>query len=245
MNTSIHTSGRAFGLTDTGRVRPRNEDCFLILPEKELYIVADGMGGHNAGDMASSLAVQALADFFAAETDKVDSVKSRLIQGFFSAHAQVIEAAQKNENWAGMGCTLVVAMIRDSFLHLCHVGDSRGYLVNKDSLQCLTLDHSLVMAMVEAGEMSVEIARHSPLKNRLLQAIGSSASIRPEYTCKPLSPGDRVLLCTDGLWDMLRDEDIQDILTGNGSPEILCRTLVHKALEKGGLDNVTAVVIQQ
>lgn len=238
----------AFGLTHTGKSRSHNEDCFFIAPQKKLYIVADGMGGHNAGEIASFEAVQALTDFFLSGEDREalenqDSPESKLMAGFLEAHQKVIEMARKYDSYAGMGCTMAAALITGTVLHFCHLGDARVYLFNKDGLHCLTLDHSLVMSLVRAGKMTVANARRSPIKNHLSQAIGTSSHIKPEYGCRLLSTGDKVLLCTDGLWDMLQDEEIQDILKRDDSPETLCRQLVEKALDNGGRDNITAIII--
>ena len=244
----IHKSWEAFGLTDTGKIRSHNQDCFFIAPQKKLYIVADGMGGHNAGEIASFQAVKVLADFFLSGEDRgslknLDSPASKLIAGFLEAHQKVIEMARKNDRYAGMGCTMTAVLVTGTTLHFCHVGDARVYFLNKDGLHRLTLDHSLVMELVRSGQMTIANARRSPIRNRLSQAVGAPSIIKPEYGCSPLNPGDKVLLCTDGLWDMLQDNEILDVLKEDGSPETLCRQLIEKALDRGGRDNVTVIVI--
>jgi PPM family protein phosphatase len=238
-----------FGATDVGKERTNNEDYFLISPKKSLYIVADGMGGHNAGEVASLNAVEAVNEYLAAELlyrVEVDGeqLAAEMQAALQQANRKLLEMAGTNADYRGMGCTIVVALIIGNDLHLCHVGDARAYAGSKEAIKLLTTDHSKVMDLVKAGQMQMEEARTSPLKNELNQAIGSPMPIEPEYTHYALKDRDKVLLCSDGLWDMLTDEDIHKILLQAKPVKALCEELIASANEAGGHDNITVVVIE-
>ena len=242
-----NTSGSesVFGMTDVGMKRPGNEDAFLLLPEKHLYIVSDGMGGHNAGEVASQTAVDALQVFFDSHAIQPIPPESReevMINAVHEANRQVFEKGRSVPEYSGMGCTLVVAFIDKSTLHVCHVGDSRVYVIDKKEIIQVSTDHSVVMELVQAGQMTKAEARHSYLKNQLTQALGTSPVVRPEYIQRTLKKGDTVLLCTDGLWDMLSDEEIYTIVKKGAKPEEICSKLISKANEAGGNDNITVVI---
>jgi protein phosphatase len=239
----------AHGLTDVGKERQMNEDCFLISTDKHLFIVADGMGGHNAGDVASREATRIADSYLTPETleqIKGDNRKIRdtIIKSLLHAHMTILDLADKDPNLEGMGCTIVTALILDNNLHLCHVGDARAYLSNENGMTLLTRDHSYVMELVHKGKMTFEEARVSPMKNKLNQAIGASKSINPDYKHLELVEGDKLLLCSDGLWDMLTDEEMHSILKQNKPLATICKTLIKRANDCGGHDNITAIVIQ-
>jgi protein phosphatase len=238
----------AFGATDVGKVRENNEDYFLIRPENNLYIAADGMGGHNAGEVASKNAVENVSSYFTPELlsqlagDDV-KISREIVRAVINAHKKVFEMAQDNQAYHGMGCTIVVALIDGSALHLCHVGDARAYMCDDSGISLITTDHTHVMSLVEEGQMTMEEARTSPIKNELTQAIGAPRQINPGYGCYPLKEGDKILLCSDGLWDMLSDNEIHEILKQKKSAKMLCEELIKSANDAGGQDNITAVVI--
>jgi len=152
--------------------------------------------------------------------------------------------AEENEAYRGMGCTVVIALIFGDALHLCHVGDARAYVCNATGINLLTTDHSKVMDLVKAGQMTLEEARTSPLKNELSQAIGSSLPIVPEYNLRGLQNGDKVLLCSDGLWDMLSDQEIYEIVRQKKPAKTLCEELASMANDAGGHDNITVIVFE-
>lgn len=239
----------AFGLTDVGKDRQINEDYFIIKPEKHLYIVADGMGGHNAGDVASLNATTIVDSFLTEEVIKQikgnnRKIRETIIKSLLHAHKKILEMAENNLQLEGMGCTIVVALILNNNLHLCHVGDARAYLANENGLTLLTRDHSYVMELVQKGRLTMEEARVSPMKNKLNQAIGASKSINPDYRYYELREDDRILLCSDGLWDMIADPQILAILKLDKPVQKLCEILIKNANDSGGHDNITAVVIQ-
>ena len=238
-----------YGATDVGMDRDNNEDYFLVNLTKNLFIVADGMGGHNAGEVASLNATEAVNNHFAPEIlsdikGEKDKIQDELNTSVLNANHKILEMADKNSSYQGMGCTLVVALVEAGALHICHVGDARVYVCDAAGINLLTTDHSKVMDLVKAGQMTLEEARTSPLKNELSQAIGSSEPIVPDYNLYSLKDGDKVLLCSDGLWDMLSDEEIYEIVRQKKPAKTLCRELVKMANDAGGHDNITVVVIE-
>ena len=248
-NKSPEISERVYGATEVGKERANNEDYFLVSLKKNLHIVADGMGGHNAGEVASLNATETINDYFTLEllsqisNDEI-SIETEMKQSLLKANQKILEMAKTNNAYHGMGCTVVVALIRANTLHLCHVGDARAYVCNEVGIKLLTTDHSKVMDLVKAGQMTMEEARTSPLKNELSQAIGSPVPIDPDYNHHVLKNEDKVLLCSDGLWDMLSDEEIYEIVRQKKPTKTLCEDLVTAANDAGGHDNITVVVIE-
>ena len=237
------------GLTDVGMERDNNEDYFLVNTAKNLFVVADGMGGHNAGEVASLNATEAVNDHFTPEIlseirGSRIKINDELNDCLYAANQKILDMAQKNTDYQGMGCTLVVALVERGALHTGHVGDARAYLCKENGLHLLTTDHSKVMELVKAGQMTLEEARQSPLKNELSQAIGSPLPIIPDYNFCELKNGDKVLLCSDGLWDMLSDEEICYMVKQPQPARSICEELVKKANDAGGHDNITVVLIE-
>jgi protein phosphatase len=237
------------GLTDVGMDRDNNEDYFLVVPDKNLFIVSDGMGGHNAGEVASLNATEAVNNHFTPATlseIKGDRIKinDELNDCLYVANQTILDLAENNASYKGMGCTLVVALVERGALHVGHVGDARAYLCDANGIKLLTTDHSKVMELVKAGQMTLEEARHSPLKNELSQAIGSPLSVIPDYNYHDLKTGDKVLLCSDGLWDMLSDDEIYRVVQQAKPARLICEELVHHANDAGGHDNITVVLVE-
>ena len=237
------------GTTDVGMDRDNNEDYFLVNPSKHLFIVADGMGGHNAGEVASLNAAQTVNDHLTPEIlaeIKGDRIKinDELNDCLYIANQKILDLAENNGSYQGMGCTLMVALVERGALHTGHVGDTRAYLCDENGINLLTTDHSKVMELVKAGQMTLEEARQSPLKNELSQAIGSPLPIIPDYNYHALKNGDKVLLCSDGLWDMLADEEIYQIVNQAQPTKSICEGLVQKANDAGGHDNITVVLFE-
>lgn len=239
----------AAGVTDVGKVREANEDYFLVDLDKRLYIVADGMGGHNAGEVASMNATESVnarltSELLSEMSGDDEKIRNEMITAVKDAHSRIIQMAKAEERYRGMGCTLVLAWIEGNSLHLCHVGDSRAYRCNNSGIHLLTTDHSHVMSLVAAGKMTMEEARVSPLKNELSMAVGASVNIEPEYNRYAMSHGDIILLCSDGLWDMLSDEEIHEILRKKSPLKTICQELIKRANQEGGRDNITVVVVR-
>jgi len=240
-----------FAQTHRGRVRELNEDAVRISPERNLFIIADGMGGHNAGDVSSQKAVAEVDAYLneermAAIVGKNDEVRQALEDSIQTAHREIAAISEANLQFRGMGCTLVVAIIDGDNLHIAHVGDSRAYISNRknEHITLITTDHSYVMELVKAGKMTMEEARNTTLKNELTQAVGASDSINPDYNCHLLTPGDTLLMCTDGLWDLIPDATIHQILQEPASVKRIVKKLIKAANNAGGKDNITAVVVR-
>lgn len=233
-----------FGRTDTGMVRKNNEDNFAILAEQNLFVVADGMGGHQAGEIASQAAAENLINFFS--TEKIREIRGNpaaiqhgLIAGFYRANAKVMDMAAENAELHGMGCTLVACLVDGDAAYICHVGDVRAYLDDGYILKQITNDHSLVVDQAAGLDGAVNGAG----RNIITRAIGFPFAEDPEFHRVTLTPGQKILLCSDGLWGMVSDEEMRQILSGAGSPEEACDNLVRRANEAGGKDNITAVVV--
>jgi PPM family protein phosphatase len=242
--------GQSFSaVTDVGRVRGHNEDCFDVPGDERLLIVADGMGGHAAGEVASAAAVEAIRTALSTERRRAleadpAAVEAALREAFTAAHDQVRALAESDPARRGMGTTLIVGWVVGDTLYTCHAGDVRAYVKTADNFRQLTEDHSFVGALVRAGELTPQQARHHPGKNQILQAVGIVQGIHPDICKEVLAEGDLVLLCSDGLWDKLEDEDIASIVSGEGSLRDRALRLVDRANAAGGEDNITVILYE-
>jgi len=240
--------------TDPGPVRENNEDMFSVNEDVGLFIVADGMGGHASGEVASRIAVDSVVDVLLGEldpdetrldrahADDDEAVRERLRYAMNQASLHIRKEAIANPVHSGMGTTLVVLLIEDEIAHLGHVGDSRIYLCRDGSIQRLTRDHTVVQQEIDAGRLTPELARIVPHKNILTQSIGYHGPVEPDTLTRPVVPGDIFILCTDGLSDVLEDQEIGR-LARETSFDDLAEVLVQNALEAGTEDNVTVVVV--
>ncbi len=232
-----------FGRTDAGMVRPNNEDNFSIILEKNLFIVADGMGGHKAGEVASRVAVETLVDFFSDESlQQIQgnplAIQHALISSFHQANRKVMEMASEDAAMQGMGCTLIACFIDEKIAYVCHVGDVRAYLFEMGRLDQITCDHSLMADQTVALQNMTAGAG----RNVVTRSIGFPFPQEPEFHRLPLRPGNKILLCSDGLWSMVADGEICSILEKATGPKEACDNLIHQANQAGGEDNITAVV---
>lgn len=221
--------------TDVGCVRERNEDSLAVSPP--LFAVADGMGGHAAGDVASELAIKVLTQYAPHSAD-VDALGQAVVK---ANHAVINEALRAE--LAGMGTTMTACVVDGTNIAIAHVGDSRAYLLHHGKLQQLTRDHSLVADMVEAGRLTEEEARVHPNRSIITRAIGSDPNMRPDLYEIAASQGDRLLICSDGLYSMVRPSRIQSQLARIRDPQRCASALVNDAISAGGLDNITVVVV--
>ncbi|MEN8256457.1 MAG: PP2C family serine/threonine-protein phosphatase [Thermodesulfobacteriota bacterium] len=231
----------SFGQTDIGKVRQQNEDSFALRPDQNLYLVADGMGGHKGGEIASRLAIEEVIEAIPLpELRKSrfspEACRHLLMEAFRRANNSVLSYGDHHPELAGLGCTLVGCLIIGNQAHLCHVGDVRAYLINNDEMSQITSDHSLA-AMSEDKE-------EAHPKNIITRCIGVSMTNSPEYHLRELQSGDQILLCSDGLWNMVDDKDISLIVQTAQTPEIACDKLISKANEAGGRDNITAAILK-
>ncbi|MCU0302846.1 MAG: Stp1/IreP family PP2C-type Ser/Thr phosphatase [Thermoanaerobaculales bacterium] len=249
---------RARGATDVGRKRQLNEDVFVVDEEIGVYLVADGMGGHAAGEVASRLAADEILSAFSGRTSLTqetwpehwDMTRSAtanlLVDAILAGHDRVTNAVNRDQNLKGMGTTVVVAVHPTASRHLvvCHVGDSRAYRIRHKRLDPLTEDHSWVHEQVAAGFLTEEAARSHPLKNVVTQALGGSAAPKVDLLETDLRNGDLYVLCSDGLNSMLTDEEIFDLATSEGSLEDRTGRLIDAANDRGGNDNVTVILLE-
>jgi serine/threonine protein phosphatase PrpC len=226
----------AAGLTDPGLTRATNEDAVLVEPP--LYAVADGMGGHRAGEIASRVAVEEL---LVAAPGRYDA--KALGRAVRAANRAVIAAAEKSRTRAGMGTTLTAAMVDANRIAIAHVGDSRAYLLRDGRLERLTDDHSMVADLVRAGSLTEEEARFHPQRSVITRALGSDPNMLADVFEVEGEPGDRLLLATDGLTAMLADDYISDILGAEADPEKAVQALVDAANRAGGYDNISVAVV--
>lgn len=244
----------AFARTDLGPVRDGNEDYFSIDEESGLFVLADGMGGHAAGEVAAKIAVETTREILLGELDPEetrldrvieegpDLLRERLRYAMNQASLHIREEAFRNPQNMGMGTTLVVCLMEDGLVHLAHAGDSRAYLYRNKRLQRLTRDHTVVQMEVDAGRITPELARIVPHKNILTQSIGFHGPVEPDTSSRPLEDGDIMMLCSDGVTDPLDDKALEEIFRKT-DPLDLADEIVKSALEAGGEDNVTCVVI--
>ena len=222
--------------SDVGCVRPHNEDSYLV--QSPLFCVCDGMGGHAAGEVASSIAVETIA-----KTAPQSADAARLAAAVEAANAAVIEAALNGLGKPGMGCTATCAYIENDTLAIAHVGDSRAYLLHEGTLIRVTRDHSYVEELVDAGEITADEARVHPNRSVITRALGSDPAMYADHFTLHIEEGDRLILCSDGLSSMIPDSDIENIATQSSTAQICVDNLVDAALVAGGHDNVTVVVV--
>ena len=237
-NSNKNTAGQdiSFGSrTDIGYVRDHNEDSLIIIPP--LFAVADGMGGHEAGEIASEITVNTLAELAPSHLDA-----EGLTAAVEAANYNVMKAPRQGIGRDGMGTTLTAAMLEGERLLIAQVGDSRAYLLHKGHLQQITRDHSLMADLIEAGQITPEEARVHPNRSVITRAIGSDIHMRPDIYELNVDAGDRILLCSDGLSSMISNNAIESIMRRQSDAQHCADELVTAALETGGADNVTVVV---
>jgi len=257
---SPKTELEAWGDTDVGMKRRLNEDVFLADVSRDLYLVADGMGGHAAGEVASRLAADEIVrsmDRLAQIIDNQETwpdhwstdrsiAANLLIDAIMSGHDKVTRAVNRDINLKGMGTTVVAAVhtADPRKIAICHVGDSRAYRFRESELELLTQDHSWVHEQVSAGFLTEEAARTHPLKNVVTQALGGSSNPKVDTLETVIEHGDLYLLCSDGLNSMLTDAEIAELMRQGGSLEQIGRRLIVAANERGGNDNITVVLLR-
>jgi len=240
---------KVYGLTDVGRRRENNQDRLLLDAEHGVYAVADGMGGHAAGEVASRIAIEALSEAVDGErlggdSAGADETARRLEGALLEGNRRICESVVTRGEWRGMGTTIVALVALPESVVIGHVGDSRAYVLRESKLVRLTQDHSWVCEQVRLGLLTDEEAKRHPMRNIITRALGNREDLEVDTTEEPVLPGDVFLLCSDGLNSMLSDEEIRGILARHrGDPEKACRVLVDAANEQGGEDNVTVIVL--
>ena len=222
--------------SDVGLVRGHNEDSFLL--QAPLFVVSDGMGGHAAGEVASSIAVETVGREAPATADDV-----LLGAAVESANRNVIEAAEQGIGKPGMGCTATAVIIEKNLLAVAHVGDSRAYVLREGTLVRITHDHSYVEELVDSGQITADEARTHPSRSIITRALGSDPDMYADHFSLEVNDGDRIILCSDGLSSMVPDSEIESLAVSSATPKQAADNLVAAALTAGGADNVTVVVV--
>jgi PPM family protein phosphatase len=246
---------KAYGVTHVGRQRQHNEDSFLVESTARLFLVADGMGGHAAGEIASRIAVDSISEFILhtkeddgtwphAYDEHYKRSTNRLMAAVRMANTRVLEAMRKDARLRGMGTTVVAAMADGDVMSFAHVGDSRAYLIRENALTRITNDHSWVFEQVQAGMLTEAEAEKHPLRNVITRALGGALQVNPDASEIKAKPGDVFLLCSDGLTGMVPEDEILRIVTESETVETACQTLIDVANERGGLDNITAILVK-
>ncbi len=271
---------QAASQTDTGKVREHNEDqCYFQLSSSDdeargIFIVADGMGGYKAGEVASKLAVEEIREtlnpLFAPssgqetialprldspetgsqtrrlpESREVARINEQLKQAITKANEVIVSYGKARKEAKGLGSTVTVAVVLGASAYIANVGDSRTYLLRKDKLRPITKDHSLVARLVDAGHIKPEQVYDHPQRNLIYRSLGAGHStVEVDVFYQTLAPGDLLLLCTDGLWEMVREDEIKRILSSDQPLEAICQQLIDAANQGGGEDNITAVVVR-
>ena len=238
---------RRYSATDVGQKRKMNQDYVFVSQEPvgnlpNLFAVADGMGGHNAGDYASAHAVQTLVSQIQADAD-FNPIKV-IRHAIEAANTEIIDQAQRDEGLRGMGTTMVVATIVGNYAYVANVGDSRLYVV-QGQIRQVTRDHSLVQEMVRLGEINAEEARNHPDKNIITRALGAEKTVDVDFFDLKLEPGNTILMCSDGLSNMVEDRKMEEIIT-NPDKDITWKgdTLIREANQNGGKDNIAVILIE-
>lgn len=229
-------------MTDKGLRRESNQDSCLVLKDRGLFVVADGMGGHSGGEVASSMAVQSVKDVIESDLTKA-SPRELLVKAYETASHRIFDkAADENPELSGMGTTMVLAYVHGGSIYIANVGDSRCYLFHKPYLWQVTEDHSLINEQVRAGLLTEEQATAMVGRNVITRSVGYERDVHPDIIERKLQPGELFLLCSDGLSSMVPDDRISEILN-NHPAEKVTRLCVDQALANGGDDNVTVLVL--
>ncbi|HVJ50552.1 Stp1/IreP family PP2C-type Ser/Thr phosphatase [Desulfitobacterium sp.] len=233
---------KVLSFSETGCVRKNNEDSLLVLPQYGLYAVADGMGGHRAGEVAAHTALEVLAEA-APEIESLegDAVLAWVKQASIKANRRVFEASTVNPENEGMGTTLTALVFKADQVVIAHVGDSRGYLWRGEKLIPLTVDHSLVEELVRRGQISEEEAEKHPQRHVLVRAVGASQTVEVDSSCLDCQPGDVFLLCTDGFTNVITEQELIQEFSQTGSWEEHFERMRQLILERGAPDNFTAL----
>jgi len=235
------------GLSNVGRVRTSNEDCMGLFPDLNLFLVADGMGGHAAGEVASNMAVETVRESISKNEGTGSSLLAahRLERAIKASNQKIYEAAKQSPALAGMGTTLVSVLLDQDTAYIGYVGDSRAYLARQDEIAQLTTDHSLVNEYLKKGMMTPEEAEHHPLKHVLSRALGTALNVEVDILSVPLKSDDILLLCSDGLSNTVTSQIMfQTLKRSKGNLQKACHQLIEQANNRGGVDNITVVILQ-
>lgn len=236
--------------TDAGRIRDNNQDAYYIPldGEEPLFIIADGMGGHKAGEIASNLAVEIISKNFNSDLNLGDfgeeCIKKKIFNSIDEANNKIYNKAKSEEKCSGMGTTVTLAYVTDKNLYIGHVGDSRAYVLSNNKLSQVTEDHSLVEELIKNGSISREEAKYHPQRNIITRAVGTGEKIDIDIIIIPKEETKLFLLCTDGLTNMLDDNEIEEFLINSKNVQRTCEDLVELSNDRGGYDNITVIAVK-
>ncbi len=240
---------RVFTKTDIGKVRSMNQDSFFVSENEnglKLYILADGMGGYKGGEIASKVATTAVSKFITEKFDEIDKSKDSILDlledAITFANSAIYEESEQDEELQDMGTTLEVLLIYKNKIYIGHIGDSRIYRIRKNNMKKITTDHSYVEKLIQDGDITREEAYNHPKKNLLMKALGTDKEVDPDLIYTVLSKNDMLIICSDGLTNMITEAEILNIVK-ESSPEDVVNVLVEEANESGGLDNITVIFI--
>lgn len=235
--------------SDVGRIREVNQDSYYYSEDSKfpLYVVADGMGGHNAGEIASSMAIEAIKETFIQKKDALENNRIEIPlfinEVLVKANENVLNQAVRVEAYKGMGTTTTMLYLHENIAYIGHLGDSRAYLLSDDRIIQLTQDHSLVAELVRKGSISEEEAANHPQKNIITRALGTQKEVKIDILTRDVKKNDFILLCTDGLTNMVSEEKMKETILMSDSVQEACERLIDLANESGGLDNTTVMII--
>lgn len=236
-------------ISDVGRSRENNQDAYYLPKDNALplFIVADGMGGHKAGEVASTMALNIIEEnFFKNKEDLIgiENIKKLIKESIESANTKIYLKSLKNKKYEGMGTTVTLAYIYEDNILLGHVGDSRAYLIRDNSILQITEDHSFVNELLKTGSITIEEAKNHPKRNMITRAVGSSSIIEMDLIAKKFKSEDILILCSDGLFNMVKENEIYRIFDDEEDIQKACESLANLANNKGGMDNITIVAIK-
>jgi serine/threonine protein phosphatase PrpC len=238
-------------ISDKGLIREKNEDCFNVItgqPDIPMtFIIADGMGGHNSGDVASKMAVDFVSNFIMDYPERFsidEDIGQAIVEAMDMANKEIYLFSLKNKSNAGMGTTLIVAIFLKERLYIGHVGDSRVYLIRNGYIKRMTVDHSYIEELVRMGTLTRKEAEMHPGRNVITRALGCGEELQIDTYCFQIEDNDSYIICTDGLTNMLSENEIKEIVENSKDPQHACDQLVRKANENGGEDNITVIVIK-
>lgn len=238
-------------ITNKGLVRAKNEDNYRAITEiagvPQIFIIADGMGGHNAGDVASIVAVDSVSAYLSKPEIWINGANNTfdfIVEAIEMANNQVVSIGRIDGDMAGMGTTMIISILIDDKLYIGHIGDSRLYLIRDTHIRQITTDHSLVEALVKEGSITKEDAKNHPSKNIITRVIGANENAGADTMVVDIVPGDVFLMCTDGLTNKLEDYEIDNIVREFENLNDACTTLIELANTRGGEDNITAILIR-
>ena len=240
-NVDMDQGLQVFGETDIGKKRENNEDYFLINHEKKLFLLADGMGGQNAGEVASYFSCIYFDQLFSV---KAPDIKTHLLEVFKETNSRIIKKSKSEKELDGMATTFIACHINGGLAHLCHAGDVRAYHFKDNELRQVTDDHSTVMMMVRRGLITEQQAHIHPLRNMVYKSIGAGKMVKPDYNLIQYSSNDLLMLCSDGLWNILSNNEIKKVLQKETTVREKTRMLIDESNKAGGEDNITVILIE-